>query len=162
MEGSTFQELNKKSSNLICQKEELERHKKLLTKKKSAAIVKTAKTNSDSEFQTPNRPHIDLDEVSFIILKWLINVIFTFFAYDSMIDYKYSHGDLRVQSKSGFFLPQDFFLSGFFCPFGRASRGSRKTISNVQSKSYFLQREFIRIGFSCQSIKEIPVLYYFQ
>ena len=70
MEGSAFQELNKKSSSLICQKEELERQKKLLTKKKSAAIAKTAKTNSDSEFQTPNRPHIDLDEVSFILVNY--------------------------------------------------------------------------------------------
>ena len=72
MEGSAFQELNKKSSNLICQKEELEKHKKLLAKKKSAAISKTAKTNSDSEFQTPNRPHIDLDEVGFILLTIVI------------------------------------------------------------------------------------------
>ncbi|KAI6646253.1 Serine/threonine-protein kinase tousled-like protein [Oopsacas minuta] len=64
VEGSAFQELNKKSNNLVCQKEELEKQKKLLTKKKSASIVKTTKMSSDTEFQIPNRPLIDLDEVN--------------------------------------------------------------------------------------------------
>ena len=63
MEGSAFQEINKKTHNLVIQKEELERQKKLLAKKKSASITKTPKTSSDSEFQTPHRPHIDIDEV---------------------------------------------------------------------------------------------------